>query len=275
MSTRKLPVTYIILLLAALCLMLVLIYFKPLPAPPVRDYREIRREGVLHIVAEYSHAADSTSDSHRIDGFQYALCREISRMAGMEVRIYPEPSLEKSLRGLSANQYDIVARNIPAVSELKEKYRFLDPIVLSRQVLVQRTADANHGAEPLRNQLHLAHKTLHVPQNSPAILRLRNLQSEMGDTIFIVEDRLHSSAQLCAMVADESIDYTVCDRHIAQQSKKQYPGLDIETDISFTQLQSWAVRKNSPALADSLNLWMKKIRDSGDYDKIYELHYLP
>ncbi|MDR0546659.1 MAG: glutamine ABC transporter substrate-binding protein, partial [Dysgonamonadaceae bacterium] len=27
-------------------------------------------------------------------------------------------------------------------------------------------------------------------------------------------------------------------------------------DISFTQLQAWAVRKSSPVLLDSLNVWM-------------------
>jgi membrane-bound lytic murein transglycosylase MltF len=272
MFTGKLLKTYIFLLLAVICVMLALIYFKPV-ATPVRDYREIRSEGILRIVTEYGPAGYYVSDSSRIEGFQYALCREIARQTGMEVLMYLEMSLEKSFYGLSTNQYDIIARNIPVTSELKEKYLFLEPVALNRQVLVQRTAAANSGAEPLRNQLDLAHKTLHVPENSPAILRLDNLQSEIGDTIFVVEDPLYSSEQLCIMVAKGDIDFAVCDQQIAQLSKNQFSELDIATDISFTQLQSWAVRKNAPVLADSLNLWLQKLRDSGAYDKIRGQYY--
>ncbi|MDR0757639.1 MAG: transporter substrate-binding domain-containing protein [Tannerella sp.] len=272
MFTGKLLKTYIFLLLAVICLMAVLIYFKSV-ATPVRDYREIRREGILRIVTEYGQAGYYVSDDSQIEGFQYALCREIARQADMEVLMYLEMSLEKSFSGLSAGQYDIIARNIPVTSKLKEKYLFLEPVVLDRQALVQRTAAANRGAEPIRNQLHLAHRTLHVPEASPAILRLDNLRSEIGDTIFIVEDPLYSSEQLCIMVARGDIDFAVCDRQIAQLSKKQFPELDIETDISFTQLQSWVVRKDAPVLADSLNRWLQKIRDSGAYDRIREQYY--
>ncbi|MDR1601749.1 MAG: transporter substrate-binding domain-containing protein [Tannerella sp.] len=269
MFTGKLLKTYIVLLLAVICIMAMLIYFKPVP---VRDYPEIRREGVLRIVTEYGQAGYYVADGSQIEGFQYALCREIARQADMEVLMYLEMNLEKSFYGLSTNQYDIIARNIPVTGELKEKYLFLEPVVLNRQVLVQRTAAAG-GTEPLRNQLNLAHKTLHVPENSPALLRLNNLQKEIGDTIFVVEDPLYSSEQLCIMVAKGDIDFAVCDRQIAQLSKKQFAELDIDTDISFTQLQSWAVRKDAAVLADSLNRWLQNIRDSGAYDRIYRQHY--
>ena len=48
---------------------------------------------------------------------------------------------------------------------------------------------------------------------------------------------------------------------------------DIETDISFTQLQSWAVRKTSPILLDSLNSWFRRIREEGTFEAIYRKYY--
>lgn len=60
------------------------------------------------------------------------------------------------------------------------------------------------------------------------------------------EDELYSSEQLAIMVAKGDIDYAVCDQQIARVSKGNLPEIDIDTDISFTQLQSWAVRKDSP-----------------------------
>ena len=147
------------------------------------------------------------------------------------------------------------------------------PIVLDKQVLIQRTEAANNGLKPIRNQLDLAGKTLYIPKDSPAQLRLQNLGHEIGDTIYVIEDELYSGEQLAIMVAKGDIDYAVCDQQTAVLSQKQLPEIDIKTDISFTQLQSWAVRKDSPILLDSLNCWLEQIRKNGTFDKIYKKYY--
>ncbi|MDR3269133.1 MAG: transporter substrate-binding domain-containing protein [Tannerella sp.] len=271
MFSKKLFILYIVLLSIAICVMGMLIYYKPVKILP-RDYPEIKAEGILRIVTEYNQSGYYISGDET-EGFQYELCRTIAELSGLEVQMYLEMSLEKSFRGLYANQCDIIAQNIPTTSELKKEYLFTDPVVLNKQVLVQRTAEENNGVEPIRNQLDLAKKTLYVPENSPALLRLRNLQHEIGDTIYIIEEPLYSSEQLIIMVAKGDIAYAVCDQQIARTSQKQLPEIDILTDISFTQLQSWAVRKTSPALLDSLNQWFRIIRENGTYDKIYKKYY--
>ena len=144
---------------------------------------------------------------------------------------------------------------------------------MNKQVLVQRTAAANHGIEPIRNQLDLAKKTLYIPQHSPARLRLINLEHEIGDTLYWVEEERYSSEQLAIMVAKGDIDFAVCDQQIAQLAQQRMNELDIQTDISFTQLQAWAVRKSSPILRDSLNVWLKRVHDNGLYDKLYKQYY--
>ena len=116
-------------------------------------------------------------------------------------------------------------------------------------------------------------ETLYIPKDSPAQLRLQNLGHEIGDTIYVIEDELYSGEQLAIMVAKGDIDYAVCDQQIAVLSQKQLPEIDIKTDISFTQLQSWAVRKDSPVLLDSLNSWLDQIRKNGTFDKIYKKYY--
>ncbi len=271
MFSRKLLILYIVLLLISLAIMSILILRMPKKNEP-RDYKEIKQEGVLRIVTEYNQSGYFMSGD-TLQGFQYELCRAIAKYSGLEIEMYLEMNLDKSFEGLKNNQYDIIARNIPTTTELKEDYLFIEPIVLNKQVLVQRTASNNNGIEPIRNQLNLAKKTLYVPQNSPAILRLHNLQHEIADTIHIVEELLYSSEQLIIMVAKGDIEYAVCDQQIARIAKKQFPEIDIDTDISFTQLQSWAVRKNAPVLLDSLNHWFIRMRKDGTFDKIYQKYY--
>ena len=271
MKFRKLLVVYVFLLACVLVAMFQLwTYIKASSAP--RDYAEIQNEGVLRMVTEYNPLGYYVSDD-TISGFQYELSRAIAAVSGLEVQVHLEMSLTKSFEELRDKQCDVIARNIPITSEIREDYLFTEPIILNKQVLVQRTAEANNDIPPIRNQLDLAQKTLYIPKGSPALLRLKNLSHEIGDTIYVEEDALYSGEQLSIMVAKGDIDYAVCDRQTARIAKENLPEIDIDTDISFTQLQSWTLRKDSPVLLDSLNSWLKRIKDSGLYDQIYKRYY--
>lgn len=269
MKSKKLLFLYLTMLLIAVATMFIL--HKSIRSE-IRDYIEIQSEGILRIVTEYNQFGYYVSGD-TIEGFQYELSQAISDISGLEVQISLEMSLSESFTGLKKRKYDIIARNIPITSEIRKSYLFTDPVVFNKQVLVQRTTGPNDTMPPVRNQLELARKTLYVPENSPALLRIQNLQHEIGDTIYVIEEDRYSSEQLIIMVARKDIDYAVCDLQIAKITQKQFPEIDIDTDISFTQLQSWAVRKESPILLDSLNLWFQKIRDDGIYDEIYKRYY--
>lgn len=274
MRSKKLIMLYTGLLVVAIATMVMLwriMKHSPEEIQP-RDYPEIKAEGILRMVTEYNQSGYYIAGD-TIEGFQYELSQAIAQISGLEVQTHLVMSLAESFEMLANNKCDIIARNIPTTSEIKEDYLFTEPIVLNKQVLIQRTEKANDGIKPIRNQLDLAGKTLYIPKDSPAQLRLQNLSHEIGDTIYVKEDDLYSGEQLAIMVAKKDIDYAVCDQQIARKSKELLPEIDIETDISFTQLQSWAVRKDSPILLDSLNSWLNRIKESGLYDKIYKKYY--
>ncbi len=270
---KKLLIIYLFLLGIVLITMatLGLSIHKKEPLSP-KDYPEIKKEGVLRIMTEYN-PTDYFVEGDTTLGFQYELSQAIAQLSGLEVQIYLEMNLEKSFEELNAQQVDIIARNIPITSENKETYLFTEPIILNKQVLVQRTAEANNGIKPIRNQIYLGKRTLHIPKDSPALLRIKNLEQEIGDTIYIKEDELYSDEQLIIQVAKGDIDLAVCNQQNAERMQKQYPEIDIQTDISFTQLQSWAVRKDSPILRDSLNQWLNSLKHNGLYDKIYNNYF--
>lgn len=272
-KSRKLFILYFFLLGLAIASMVGLGRKKRQPEPSgPRDYAQIKEEGVLRLITEYNQSGYYVSGD-TIEGFQYELSQAIARVSGLEVQTHLEMSLAESFKALADQTCDVIARNIPITSEIKADYLFTEPIVFNKQVLVQRTAEANGGIEPIRNQLDLARKTLYIPKDSPALLRLQNLEHEIGDSLFVVEDELYSSEQLAIMVAKGDIDYAVCDQQIATISSRQLPEIDIDTDISFTQLQSWAVRKDAPVLKDSLNSWLDRIRRDGTFDRIYQRYY--
>lgn len=273
MKSRKLFLLYFLLLGLAVSAMIGLWQIKKEVKPLLpRDYAEIKEEGVLRLITEYNQSGYYISGD-TIEGFQYELGQAIAQVSGLEVQTRLEMSLAESFKALNGQHCDVIARNIPITTEIKENYLFTQPMVFNKQVLIQRTAEANKGIEPIRNQLDLARKTLYIPKDSPALIRLQNLEHEIGDSIFVIEEALYSSEQLAIMVAKGDIDYAVCDQQIAQLSSRRLPEIDIATDISFTQLQSWAVRKTSPVLRDSLDSWLERIRRNGTFDRIYQRYY--
>ena len=221
------------------------------PLPP-RDYADIIREGVLRVATEYN-SISFYVDGDTVAGFNYELIQAFGRDKGLRVDISPYMSFEDRLRGLSEDRYDVIAYGILATSKLKDSLLLTSPIVLNKQVLVQRKATGENDSLYIRSQLDLAQKTLHVIKGSPSILRIQNLGNEIGDTIYIKEIEKYGPEQLISLVAHGDIDYAVCDESIAQAAADSLPQIDINTAISFTQFYSWAVSKQSPVLLDSLN----------------------
>lgn len=273
MKYKRLLRLYLGLLVIALATMCALLFMgNNEKEVAVRDYPQIREEGILRLITEYSQSGYFV-DGDTLSGFQYELGQAIANLTGLEVQMQLEMSLAESFKELSDNECDVIARNIPVTAELKEHFLFTEPIVFNKQVLIQRI-DTGAAAQPLiRNQLDLAGKTIYIPKNSPAQLRLSNLAHEIGDTLYIIEDPLYSGEQLAILVAKGDIDYAVCDQQVARTIKNQLPEIDIDTDISFTQLQSWAVRKDAPILLDSLNSWLNQLRKTGLFDRIYRKYY--
>jgi membrane-bound lytic murein transglycosylase MltF len=242
---------------------------KPLE---IRDFPQIIASGTLNIVTDYNSIGYFVS-GYSIAGFQYEMIRALEREWGIPVAIFIENGLNDNLNGLYSNRYDLIARTIPVTAVLRDSFAFTQPIILNKQVLVQRIAAFNENINPIRQQLDLAQKTIHVSENSPIILRLNNLAHEIGDTIYIEEYDNYETEQLIMLVASGEIDFTVSDERTARQLATKFPEIDIETDISFTQMESWVVRKNSPLLLDSLNVWLTRFRETDEFKRMYNRYY--
>ncbi|MDO5665496.1 MAG: transporter substrate-binding domain-containing protein [Bacteroidia bacterium] len=268
MKSKKMLILYVALLIAVLFLMVLI--SKKIVFP--RDFPEIKRKGELNIVTNYNSVGYHVSGD-TIAGFQYELIKALERDWKLKVNIFLENNLDENLRGLEQGKYDIVARNIPVNTQLRQQFSFTGFINLNKQVLVQRKPEFNSSVAPIRQHLNLAKKVIHVHKDSPVILRLQNLSHEIGDTIFVIENEVYETEQLVMMVAAGDIDFTVCDEVVAKQLAAQLPEIDVDTDISFTQLESWALRKDSPVLLDSLNSWLQRFRNSDEFKKMYERYY--
>ena len=246
------------------------ILFKPEPQasePAPRSYEEIIRSGVLRAVTEYN-SISYHAQADSIGGLHYELLQAFADSKGLKTEITPEMSVEKRIEGIQLGTYDLLANNVLISSERKDSLLFTSPILLSRQVLVQRKPTEMNDQNYINSLLDLAGKTVHVVKESPSILRIHNLSNEIGDTIYIKEIEKYGQEQLLAMVAAGDIDYAVCDESIALTAANDLPRLDFETTISFTQFYSWGVNKENTILLDSLNAWLDSFKQTEAFQKL-------
>ena len=237
-----------------------------------RDFTEIQESGILRAVTEYNRLS-FYAEEDTIAGFDLELLQAFADEKGLKLEITPEMSYEKRMEGLQEGRYDLIATGTVVTTESKDSLLFTHPLVLSRQVLVQRKQEEGKDSLYIDNQLELAHKTLHVVKNSPALIRIHNLINEIADTIYVCEIDKYGPEQLLAMVSEGEIDYAVCDESLAKASLADYPNLDISTRISFTQFYAWGISKHSPALHDTLNTWLDRYLKSKAYQKLYKEHF--
>lgn len=247
---------YILLLLLAVGAMASLrICSRPTLPPRV----ELSAGGdTLNVAIEIS-PMGATMAGDTLSGVYYNMLREAAASHGRPLRFHPFTRLETALQGLDEGRYQLVVSDIPATAALKEKYLFVDPVGIDRQVLVQRRdTTLAEDTTLITTQLGLAGKEVVVPKGSPYIARLVNLSHEIGDTIYIKEDAEYSSEQLIVLTALGEVSRVVVSEHVAKPLLKRYPELDASLDISFNQFHGWALNRNDSTLRDTISSWFAK-----------------
>lgn len=198
-----------------------------------------------------------------LGGLNYDALRIIASHLNLTVKIHPLSSVEQALEGLDNGMFDIVVADIPATLGHGEDYRFSEPVYLDRQVLVQRIDSM--GTAEITTPLDLANRHVWVASGSPAIERLRNLSEEIGDTIFIEQEAQYGSEQIFLLVASGQIPLAVVNEGIALSLAKKYSTVDVSQSVSFTQFQSWAMRKDNDSLAVAIDSAIAGFKNSTEY----------
>jgi len=237
------------------------------PVSSLRGYEEIIQSCTLRAVTEYNSISFFAKED-TVDGLHYELLQAFAKEKGLVVEVTPEMSIEKRMEGLKNGTFDILANNVLITSDRTDSMLYTHPILLSRQLLIQRKAEDKNDSTHINSLLELAHKTVHVVEGSPSIYRIQHLSNEIGDTIYVKEIEKYGQEQLLAMVANGDIDYAICEENIAQASINDFPQLDIEQAISFLQFYSWGVYHHNNVLLDSLNTWINRFKQTLDYQKL-------
>lgn len=226
----------------------------------------------VNIGIEYSPLAVMSMGGDSLGGFGYELMSALAKNEGLTVNFHPVVRLEKALQLLDSGYFDVVIAELPMTAEFRERYRFTEPVFVDRQVLVQLRDSA--GNVPVNSQLDLGGHTVTLVAGSPAADRIANLSREIGDTILIDTDSIHSPEQLFLLTAAGEIPMAVINASTARAMATDYPDVDISKAVSFSQLQSWVLTRRNKVLSDTIDAALHRFTGTAAYQTLLKRYGL-
>ena len=227
----------------------------------------VELDDTLRVGIQISPMGVSTAGADTIGGFGYEMVNGIAKANNLALQIEGFTQVSDALKRLADNRYDIVISGVPVTSELRSDFLFTVPVYTDHQVLVQRK-DSATGKAPITSQKELRGATVYLAAHSPFLQRVRNLSHEIGDTIYVVQDNEYGPEQLIILTALGEIPNVIANQRTAAALAKQYPDLDISLDMSFNQLQAWAVAPRDSLLRDSLDSYINRYKLTEEYNEI-------
>lgn len=213
-------------------------------------------------------------------GYKYELLKDFTNSIGVDLQLVIESNISEAIEKLNRGEIDLLAMGLTVTTERKKNLLFSDPIMTTRQVLVQRKPEGYEKMGTLdeieshliKNPLLLANKEIYVQEGTIFYDRLKTLSNEIADTIYIINDE-RDVEDLIEAVALGEIDYTISDEHIAIVNSRYYRNLDVKTTISFPQKISWAAEKSQKPLIDTINSWLKTFNKSLKSRLLYNKYF--
>ena len=240
------------------------------PENRITNLEKIREEGALRVLTEYNSTSYFLYRGQPL-GFQFEMLQELANHLNLALDVSVSNDLARNFNDLQEGNVDLIAMNLTVTSHRKQDVAFTEPLLQTRQVLVQRKPlnwekmnEKQLESSLIRNQLDLAGKEVYVQSGSVYENRLRSLSNEIGGGIDIREVSLDSE-RLIQRVAMEEIDYSVCDENVGLVNATYYPHLDVGTAISFPQHVAWAVHPSSDSLMKLINECITEFRRTDKY----------
>ncbi len=236
-----------------------------------RTLDEIIQKGTLRIVSENSTLGITRIGNDSLTGLQYEILKAFADSVGVKLDITLNNDFLHCITGLMAGRYDLIAEYTPVTTQWSGKVSFTQPLLHSRQMLVQRIGPTANTL--VKKQYELAGDSIFIPTHSPHRMRLLHLSDEIAGTIHIFETDNTTPERLVAQVSEGTIKQTICMEQQARKLRMQYQNIDVSLPVSLQQPYSWVVNSHSTALLEQLNNFLDKFIGSNDYWTLYRKYY--
>ncbi|MFS6938151.1 basic amino acid ABC transporter substrate-binding protein [Neisseria animaloris] len=209
---------------------------------------------------------ESMDSANNIEGFDVDLVNALAKAGNFKVEYKHQP-WDSLFPGLSNGDADILASAVTITDERKQTMDFSEPYFeITQVILVPKGKDIN-SVEDLKQVKRVGVVTGQTGDFAASkILGNNNSKIARYETLPLVVKELENGG-LDAVISDSA----VIDNYIKNNSNKGFSMVAVpDFEVEHYGL---AVRKGDTATQTMLNEALKKVRESGEYDKIYDKYF--
>jgi membrane-bound lytic murein transglycosylase F len=251
--------------------------------PALGDLQDIVANGKLRVLMDNSTVSYFNYRDKEI-GLEYEMLQNFCKELGVELEVTLIKDYGDIQKKLDNNEVDLVACNYTVNAESNKTILFSNPYLRTDLVVVQRIKTLSAAMDKnmkeidhplLDDPIQLARKHVSVRKNSNAMMRLHNLQEEIGDTIYLNEEATNVSTEdLLELVSNGKIDFTVAERNICDASKNFYPNLNSSVSLGIKQNIAFGMRINSLLLKSKVDKWLEKFMSQPAFGFIKKKYFI-
>lgn len=237
-------------------------------ATAVNDLDSIKARGELRILTLSSSTSYFLYKGEE-RGYEYELAKRFADDIGVDLKVIVAHNISQLTQMLHDNIGDLIVYDIPITGDTKRELLHCGPERINAQVLVQS------NKKPITDVVELVGKDVYVARGTKYEERINNLNSELGGGINIhrIDRDTIVTEDLIEMVSKGEIAYTLADETLARLNRTYYNNIDIFLKVSFPQRSQWAVRNNTPQLAQAIDDWVANNSETDEIKAISKRYF--
>ncbi len=226
-------------------------------------------KGAIHYIKERGHLIvllEPNSLNYHIykgdaRGFGLEMIRSFSRYLDIPMKVIACSTVSQALYYLDYHVADIIAYNLPVTREGKNLVHYASPLKETSLVLVQRSKAAS-----LKDTTFLFIESLDDLEDDTVVVQKNAFSQPLYDQFIgetgggvILKNEALTQEDLFRMVAEGSINYTLCPNNMAMVLNQAYRNTDISLVVSKPYPISWGVNYTSDSLLLILDQWIDSV----------------
>lgn len=238
----------------------------------VYDLDQIMKRGSL-IVATSNNPSDYFLYKGQPLGFQLEMLEDLGNFLGVKIEaiVCKNPGDIAAL--LKNGQCDMIASSWNLSRGIRNFSVTSVPLIKTDLLLVQRKPLKDSGLPLVKNVDAMKGKTVYVPVMSKQADIMEQFSKQSDNKVKVVEMPQYSQEKLVEMVAQGSLDFTICNNLLAQTYKSNFPSLDFSTIIENAEPISWTFSRSTPALIEKINNWLLEYKGSSRYSLLLDKYF--
>ena len=204
-------------------------------------------------------------------GFEYELARAFADKLGVKLEMKIADQLDQIMPEIKAAHVDMAAAGLSITEERKKEFSFSN----SYQTIKQQVIFRSGGKKRPRKAADLAGRDIMITAGSSHAERLAGLKKKHPD-ISWQETATETPENLLVQVWEKKLDLTIADSNILSVVRQFYPDLKIAFSLPPDDKLAWMFTlTNDTSLLKAANKFLKKMKSSGDLDRLLDRYYGP